>query len=103
MNFGKGIANRRPISNRELPKRRGLANLTMIKPAPARWTIVFDPTGLKAADVRMLTAVIDADLSLMRLAADPSDALGEDELVVNVARALAARFPDVTFRVVELD
>lgn len=75
----------------------------MIKPAHTRWTIVFDPGGLSAADVRMLTAVIAGDLRLMRLATDPADIREEETLVLDVARALSARFPDVTFRVVQAD
>jgi hypothetical protein len=75
----------------------------MIKPAHAQWAIVFDPAGLSAADVRMLTAVVEADLRLMRLTADPSDSRAQEALVVNVARALSTRFPHVAFRVIEED
>ena len=75
----------------------------MLKPPHARWAIVFDPEGLSAADVRMVTAVVDADLRLLRLAADPSDSSADEVLVSNVARALSARFPHVVFRVVHPD
>jgi hypothetical protein len=96
-----GIA--RPISRRRQQTPRALAPLAMLKPAHARWTIVFDPEGLSAADVRMLTAVIEADLRLALLAADPSDSRAEETLVRNVAQGLSARFPHVAFRVVQGD
>jgi hypothetical protein len=68
-----------------------------------RWSIIFDPAGLNAAHARMLSAVIDADVRLMRLAEEPADACSEEALIRQLKQALTTRFPHVVFHVVCLD
>jgi hypothetical protein len=71
------------------------------KQSPRRvsWSIVFDRSGLNATDARMLAMVVDADLRLMRLVEDATDARSEEALVRKVKHALATRFPRVAFHV----
>jgi hypothetical protein len=77
--------------------------MTIGKPRCVRWSIIFDPSGLSAADTRMLSAVVEADLRLMRLAEDPADARSEEALVRRVTLSLTTRFPGVAFRLVRME
>jgi hypothetical protein len=72
------------------------------KQSPRRvtWSIVFDASDLSAADTRMLSAVVEGDLRLMRLVEDLADASAEESLVRKVKQALTTRFPHVVFHVV---
>lgn len=77
--------------------------MTIGKPRRVRWSILFDTSSLNAGQARMLSAVVDADLRLMRLAEDPVDSRSDEALVDKVKHSLAARFPGVVFRVVCFD
>ena len=69
----------------------------------ARWTVEFARTGLSAADIRMLDAIVDGDLRLMRVAEPAEDDREEEALVTRVTDALAARFQSIVFRVVRVE
>ena len=71
--------------------------------ARIRWMVVFDHTSLNATDIRMLTAVVEADLRLMHLARDTADQRSDEALVCAVKEALSARFPQIAFRVICLE
>lgn len=66
------------------------------------WTIEFDAIGLAPDEVRMVSAVIEGNLSMLRLAF-PAAGAGADEDVErrnaeHVWRMVSVEFPHITFR-----
>ena len=61
------------------------------------WTIEFDRAGLTDADVRMLSAVVDANLRIIQMMSWSAD---RRSLVVELTGVLSKDYPHVAFRIV---
>jgi hypothetical protein len=65
-----------------------------------KWTIAFDHEGLSADDIRILSALVRADVCLMQFGHLDSD---DNEAAAERIRAtLSTKFPGVRFRIVRV-
>lgn len=65
-----------------------------------KWTISFAHEDLTPGEIRMLSAIVEADVRMMQLA---HEGAYDRSIVEQVRSSLASRFPHVVFRIVASD